>query len=606
MALPDKPADLFDSKNNLPAVSESNSLLNLGYSITWEPLHDDATPPEISAQLSHLYEASRFNPTRALAERLRQLVRQYPDVPALKTYLMTTYMQTGQRSRGIEVLEQTVAQHPRYLLGLVNKANQLLTKDDTGGVEKLFGGPPADLLPLYPERTEFHVSEVAHFTFMSFQYYLTKVDPDAALSRLRLLRDLGYHTREQLRTLKDQWDLVQMQYNLARMQEGFEKAITVDGYFRATDQQATEPPVFEHPEMQWLYDYGLMETVKPLPADKRAALLALPRPSLTRDLSKALLDIVYRYEFFGEQDWDEEHHNFASHALLLATELRADECLDAVLETLRQDDEFRDFWWGDYLNEFYEPYFRRLLPGHADVLQAFMREPDVNTSSKEIMTGAYMQEAFISPALKPAAQTWYADILTYLLDHADNEHLLDTDLIAWMIGDIVDLQLTDLLPLIRTAYERNLVTENIQGDLAHVEQEILQRSFPVNQMVLRPLAEQYEYLQNPTAYRNAHPNPEREAFQEEYMSELEAKQDEWAFLHDEEDDDEEEEELPNGAVFPSQQRKYLSSPAQPILKSPAPGRNDKVSVRYTDGTVMRDVKYKKVEADVNAGKCALL
>ncbi|WP_020607673.1 hypothetical protein [Spirosoma spitsbergense] len=604
MALPDKPADLFGPKNNLPTAPESRSLLNLGYSITWEPLHDDATPPEIVAQLAHLYEASRFNPNRALAERLRQLVRQYPDVPALKNYLMTTYVQTGQQSRANEVLEQTIAQHPRYLLGLVNKANQLLTKDDTGGVEKLFGGPPTDIAWFYPERSEFHASEVAHFTFMSFNYYLAKDDPDAALMRLRLMRDLSYHTKDQLRSMKDRLDMTRMRYNMARMQEGYEKAITVDGYFRATDQQTTEPPVFEHPEMQWLYEYGLMETAKPLPADKRDALLALPRPSLTRDLSKALLDIVYRYEFFGEQDWDEEHHNFASHALLLATELRADECLDAVLETLRQDDEFREFWWGDYLNEFYEPYFRQLLPGHADVLKAFMCEPDVNTSSKEIITGAYSQEALANPTLKPAAQTWYTDILTYLLDHSDNEHLLDTDLIAWMIGDIVDLQLTDLLPLIRRAYEHNLVTESIQGDLASVEKEIVQRRYPTNQMDLRPLAEQYEYLQNPTAYRNAHLNPEREKFQEEYMSELEAQEDEWAFLYEDEEDD--EDELPNGAVFPSQQRKYLSSPAQPIIKAPAPGRNDKVSVRYTDGTVVRDVKYKKVEADVDAGKCELL
>jgi hypothetical protein len=601
MALPDKPADLFGFSNELTAVPKSNGLLNLGYTITWEPLDDDATPPELSAQLADLYEASRFRPDRTLAERLRQLIRQYPDVPTLKNYLMTTYLQTGQRSRANEVLEQTITQHPRYLLGLVNKANQLLTKDDTEGVETLFGGPPADLLLLYPDRSVFHASEVAHFTFMSFEYYLTKGDPDAGLARLRLLRDLGYHTNEQLRTLKDQLDLARMQYNLTRMQEGLDEAIRVEGYFRAADQQTTEPPVFEHPEMQWLYEYGLMNTAKPMPADKRDTLLALPRPSLTRDLSKVLLDIVYRYAYFGEQDWDEEHHNFASHALLLATELRAVECLGAVLETLRQDDEFQDFWWGDYLNEFYEPYFRQLLPGHADELMAFMREPDVNTSSKEVVSGAYAQEVLANPALKPAAQAWYADILTYLLDHTNDEHLLDTDLIAWMIGDIVDLQLTNLLPPIRTAYERNLVNETIQGDLASVEKEMMQRRYPANKRTLLPLAEHYEYLQNPTAYRAAHPNPDREKINEEYMSELDAEEDEWAFLYEEDED-----EIPNGAMFPSQKNQFLPSPTQPVIKQLRPGRNDKVSVQYTNGTVIRDVKYKKVEADVEAGKCTLL
>jgi preprotein translocase subunit SecA len=36
------------------------------------------------------------------------------------------------------------------------------------------------------------------------------------------------------------------------------------------------------------------------------------------------------------------------------------------------------------------------------------------------------------------------------------------------------------------------------------------------------------------------------------------------------------------------------------------GRNDKVSVQYTDGTIKRDVKYKKVEDDILNNKCILI
>ncbi|WP_157634536.1 hypothetical protein [Spirosoma panaciterrae] len=42
------------------------------------------------------------------------------------------------------------------------------------------------------------------------------------------------------------------------------------------------------------------------------------------------------------------------------------------------------------------------------------------------------------------------------------------------------------------------------------------------------------------------------------------------------------------------------------LLAPTAGRNDKVSVRYTDGKVVKDVKYKKVEADIQVGKCVLV
>ena len=36
------------------------------------------------------------------------------------------------------------------------------------------------------------------------------------------------------------------------------------------------------------------------------------------------------------------------------------------------------------------------------------------------------------------------------------------------------------------------------------------------------------------------------------------------------------------------------------------GRNDKVTVKYSDGRVEKNVKYKKVEADVNAGNAEII
>jgi preprotein translocase subunit SecA len=46
--------------------------------------------------------------------------------------------------------------------------------------------------------------------------------------------------------------------------------------------------------------------------------------------------------------------------------------------------------------------------------------------------------------------------------------------------------------------------------------------------------------------------------------------------------------------------------AQPRKVSSLPGRNDRVSVQYEDGTVKKDVKFKTVEQDVAANKCVIL
>ena len=590
-------ADLFGPQTARPSGSFRPDLPHLGYTITWDTIEDPNIPPELRLQWADLYHEVQNRPTRALAQKLRQLVSQYPAVAALKNFLTVVYVSLGETKRAGDVLDETLRQHPRYLLALTNKAHQLLIRQDTAGVDALFGGPPTDIGQLYPDRTRFNVSEVAHFTHLVFEYAAAKYNPETARTQLRFLCQLRYHTKPQLRRMKRELDFTQMKANMARMNDLMEKAIQVKGRFRADDQQTTLAPLFENPEIQWLYEYGF-----DLPAQKRDAILALPRPSLTADLAAVLRDSLYRYRHFEQQDWNKQQHNFASHALLLAAELRADECLEAVLDTLRQDDTFLDFWWGDMLDEFYVPYFRRLLPAQAPALMAFVYEPNVAHYGKAAVSTAYSQEALANPALLPAAQTWYADVLTYLTEQADNEHLFDSDLMAFLIGNIEDLQLTDLMPLIREAYNRNLVSESITGNLADVERSIIKPSYPILRLIPKPIAQHYDYLNDPDAYYEKYPEPKQDT-DPAFLAELIADEAEWDFL-EEDDDEKAQNETANNRLLPAGSR--FSQLALPQKAQPKPNRNDKVAVRYTDGTVLRDVKYKKVEADIETGKCVLL
>ena len=44
----------------------------------------------------------------------------------------------------------------------------------------------------------------------------------------------------------------------------------------------------------------------------------------------------------------------------------------------------------------------------------------------------------------------------------------------------------------------------------------------------------------------------------------------------------------------------------PVKSERVAGRNDKVTVQYPDGRVLKDVKFKKVEDDVKAGRCIVI
>ena len=46
--------------------------------------------------------------------------------------------------------------------------------------------------------------------------------------------------------------------------------------------------------------------------------------------------------------------------------------------------------------------------------------------------------------------------------------------------------------------------------------------------------------------------------------------------------------------------------SQPIKSNKIYGRNTKVSVRYQDGSEVKDLKYKKVENDINQEKCVII
>jgi len=52
---------------------------------------------------------------------------------------------------------------------------------------------------------------------------------------------------------------------------------------------------------------------------------------------------------------------------------------------------------------------------------------------------------------------------------------------------------------------------------------------------------------------------------------------------------------------PREQEKIMPTKSEKIAN-----RNDKVTVQYQNGEVMKDVKYKKVEEDIKSGKCIVI
>lgn len=64
--------------------------------------------------------------------------------------------------------------------------------------------------------------------------------------------------------------------------------------------------------------------------------------------------------------------------------------------------------------------------------------------------------------------------------------------------------------------------------------------------------------------------------------------------------------LQGGGGQPEQAETQVQEKVMPMKSEKIANRNDKVSVQYPDGRVMKDVKYKKVEEDIKNGRCIVI
>ncbi len=69
---------------------------------------------------------------------------------------------------------------------------------------------------------------------------------------------------------------------------------------------------------------------------------------------------------------------------------------------------------------------------------------------------------------------------------------------------------------------------------------------------------------------------------------------------------EESSSLLQGGSQPQGPSQHQEEKIMPVKSEKIANRNDKVSVQYADGRVMKDVKYKKVEDDIKNGKCIVI
>ena len=466
-----------------------------GYEITTDPDFMDernAMTPELRDIIEDLYlEIMIEKGGKKSIKKLLELIERFPKNPQLKNFLTVAYVNAGDTEKAFEANHWLQAEHPDYLFG---KLNQAAEYHEAGEYEKMPGilGHAMEIQGLYPDRTKFHLSEVTGFYKIAILYLIATGNLEAAQGRLDIMQEIapGHPDTE---FAAERILLASMEQGAAKWEEHEKTRIRVTPVPNSLPVQTDKPPVFANDIINRLYENGLH-----IPRGLLQEILNLPRKSLIADLELILNDALCRYEFFvqevNDMGWDEELMNFPFHALMLLAELRASESLPKVLEILRQDEEFLEFWFGDHLTEtLWQPLYY-LGNQQLDLLKKFVLEPGVDTYAKTAVATALTQIHHHQPERKEEVIQWFSEVFDFFINSRPEDNVIDSDTIGLFVSDVIELDYETLLPQIKKLFDKNYVSEMISGDYASVKKDIYEESKYPRIEDLLSIFDRYEHI----------------------------------------------------------------------------------------------------------------
>ena len=102
------------------------------YNITTDPdflNEQSAITPELSHKLER-YHRMAINGERSGIQKILDAIEEHPDNPQLKNYLSVLYGQLKENKKMYDVNRWIIKEHPHYLFGKLNLANEYLFKKE--------------------------------------------------------------------------------------------------------------------------------------------------------------------------------------------------------------------------------------------------------------------------------------------------------------------------------------------------------------------------------------------------------------------------------------------------------------------------------------------
>ena len=183
------------------------------------------------------------------------------------------------------------------------------------------------------------------------------------------------------------------------------------------------------------------------------------------------------------------------HCVMLLGEVGNDSSsLDAVLEVLRQNDDFLDYHIADSSMEIIVPTIYKLAKNKLYTLMDFMKETGLNNFWKSTVANAVAQIALIEPDRRPEVITWFEELLAAINRDFPSAAYTDAVLNGLIVPDLIDIDATELLPEIKTMYDNSFVDLLACGDYSKVEKAMIEKRHSPFHEIKPDIKERYALL----------------------------------------------------------------------------------------------------------------
>jgi hypothetical protein len=443
-------------------ISTSTEITNKLYGIT----------PLIQEKLTEMSIKVQKKKNSAIKE-LNDLIKKYPTIPQFKNLLSVLYNAQGNGFMANQINSRIVSLHPDYLFSKLNLANTAIEKEEFDNVPEILG-ELMELKALYPERVEFHFGEVIGFYQTAFYYFLGIKNAKQAqicldiIDKLNNEFDLGLNMFEFRRRL--------MLLNLDEVMTKFENEETDSFNVEAIPVKIVEPtteaPVFENELIEVLYHNDLN-----IDQEIINQILLLPRASLVSDLHKIIYDSMARHTVFtDDMEWSPTTHEFFIHALSIMADLKDESSLDVIFDILRQDEEYLNVWLNDYLTDDFCEIVYHLAKDKLEKLRSFVFESNRYLYSRTLISSVLLQVALHEPKRRAEVINWYKSVIEEIIDRKEDETIIDSEWIAFIVSDLVDLQAIELTAQITELFYHGMAFESICGSLNHCMEDLASAS----------------------------------------------------------------------------------------------------------------------------------